>query len=425
MKHSVTKRFTARFLRGTAMLLATASVMLCLSGTVMPAQAATQVELQQQLADYEKKLQEDKAALASMQDNTAAAKAKKKNLEGQISTVKSQIAVLAESISQIQNDIGEKEQEITAKQGEIDEKQADIDSQWSDFKNRVAAMQEMRDGGTMAMLSTVDNLYQLLTFPDVLQDISNKDTEILNDMKTQKEELQQAKQDLEDAKAALEAQQESLQSQQATMKSKQSELSSDLTQAGVALDDAKADEAAAQALLDSDQMNYEAVYSQIQQLVMGATGSYSDLAFDGSFICPLASYTRISSYYGYRTLGGVTKLHPGVDYAAPAGTPIRAVASGYVTASGWNSGGYGNYVLIYHGKMNDGNSYSSLYGHMLQTPSVAVGQYVNQGDIIGYVGSSGSSTGNHLHLEIWQGSTASNSVANKATRVNPLSYVPG
>jgi murein DD-endopeptidase MepM/ murein hydrolase activator NlpD len=425
MKHSDKKRFTARLVRGTAALLATGFMVLCLSGTAMPVQAATQTELQQQLQAYEQKLQADKAALAAMKDNTAAAKQKKKNLESQIDTLKKQISVLASSISQVQNDIGEKEQEITAKEGEIEQKQADIDSQWADFKSRVAAMQEMRDCGTMAMLSTVKNLYQLLTFSEVLQDISNKDTEILDNMKNQKQELEQAKQDLEDAKAALEEQQQALQAQQATMKSKQSELSDDLVEAGTDLDEAKAAEAEAQAVLDSDQMNYEAVYSQIQQLVMGAVGNYSDLAFDGSFICPLASYTRISSYYGYRTLGGVTKLHPGLDYAAPAGTPIRAVASGYVTAAGWNSGGYGNYVLIYHGKMNDGENYSSLYGHMLQTPSVAAGQYVNQGDVIGYVGSTGNSTGNHLHIEIWQGSTAANSVANKATRVNPLSYLPG
>ena len=424
MKRPAKKHFFARLLRPTAMLLTACSVILCLSGTVMPAQAATQADLQQQLAAYEAKLEADKKALAEMKDNTAAAQQKKKNLESQIATLKSQIAVLSESIATVQNDIGTKEQEIVQKTADIEAKQADIDTQWAAFKERMGAMQEMHDSGTMALLSTVDNLYQLLTFSDVLQDISNRDNEILQDMKDQKDALEAEKQELEDVKAQLLQQQADLEAQQTMMQSKQSELSTDLTEAGVALDEAKDAQAAAQQVLDSDQMNYEAVYSQIQALVAGAEGSYSDLAFDGSFCCPLASYTRISSEYGYRTLGGVSKLHPGIDFAAPSGTPIRAVASGYITAAGWNSGGYGYYVLMYHGQMSDGQTYSSLYGHMVSNPTVSAGQYVTQGTVIGYVGSTGNSTGNHLHLEIWQGSTASNSVANKATRVNPRLYIP-
>ena len=66
--------------------------------------------------------------------------------------------------------------------------------------------------------------------------------------------------------------------------------------------------------------------------------------------------------------------------------------------AGWSSGGYGNYVIIYHGKMSDGNQYSTLYGHM-RSVATSAGKYVQQGEIIGYVGSTGNSTGNHLHLE--------------------------
>ena len=84
--------------------------------------------------------------------------------------------------------------------------------------------------------------------------------------------------------------------------------------------------------------------------------------------------------------------------------------------AGWSSGGYGNYVIIYHGSMSDGNAYSTLYGHM-RSVATSAGKYVKQGELIGYVGSTGNSTGNHLHLEVWKG-------GKKANAVNPRGYIP-
>ena len=98
------------------------------------------------------------------------------------------------------------------------------------------------------------------------------------------------------------------------------------------------------------------------------------------------------------------------------GEVMQLRQSGYVQVAGWSSGGYGNYVIIYHGKMTDGNAYSTLYGHM-RSVATSAGKYVNQGDLIGYVGSTGNSTGNHLHLEVWKGGS-------KANAVNPRGYIP-
>ena len=169
--------------------------------------------------------------------------------------------------------------------------------------------------------------------------------------------------------------------------------------------------------IESDELNYEAVKSQIQKLIAQAASSQPQLSFTG-FACPLKSYSRISSEYGWRKnpVSGVNKLHAGIDLAAGGGTPIYAAASGYVQVAGWSSGGYGNYVIIYHGKMSDGNQYSTLYGHM-RSVATSAGKYVQQGEIIGYVGSTGNSTGNHLHLEVWKGGS-------KANAVNPRGYIP-
>ena len=422
-KHNRKNGRVRHFMRMLCAALILGILCLGVPSAALPADAVSKADLQAQYDALEQQLAKDKAALAEMKDDTEEAEAKKKNLQSQIQTLQSQIEVLTNSINEVQNEINDKQAEIAAKQTEIAAKEQEIASQWDDFKSRVAAMQEMRDSGTMAMLSTVQNLYELLTFPEMLQDISAKDTQILDNMKAEKADLEQAKADLEQAEADLEAKQADLEAKQKQMKSKQSELLDDYAQAKEDLADAQDAEAAQQALVDSDQMAYEAVGEQLAALIASAENSHSDLQFSGTFRCPLDSYTRISSTFGYRTLGGVTKMHPGVDYAAPAGTTIYAAADGYVTAAGWNSGGYGYYVLIYHGQVNGGDTYSTLYGHMLGQPSVSAGQYVTRGTAIGQVGSTGKSTGNHLHWEVWKGSTASNSVANKATRVNPLDYV--
>ena len=125
-----------------------------------------------------------------------------------------------------------------------------------------------------------------------------------------------------------------------------------------------------------------------------------------------------SSEYGWRKnpVSGVNKLHAGTDFAAAGGTPIYAAASGYVQVAGWSTGGYGNYVIIYHGKMSDGNTYTTLYAHM-RSVATSAGKYVKQGELIGYVGTTGNSTGNHLHLEVWKGGS-------KANAVNPRSCIP-
>ncbi len=125
----------------------------------------------------------------------------------------------------------------------------------------------------------------------------------------------------------------------------------------------------------------------------------SELAGTSDYIWPLPSnYTRISSSYGYRThpvTGKKNTFHTGIDLPAPARTPIYAVASGTVVVSGVK-GGYGNCVTINHG-----GGIITLYGHM-SSINCSSGDIVLQGDVIGYVGTTGVSTGNHLHFTIYK-----------------------
>ena len=397
------------FLRAASLFVAAAC--LTLSVTVYPASAATSMSsLQNKLNKLSQSIEQHKKELSNAKKKEAAAKQLESDLKEKVTVIQGQIGVLKSQIADVQNSIGVKQQEITAKEAEI----AD---QWDGFKQHMAAMQELRDGGSVAMLASVNDLYELLTFNEVMQDISIKDTEILNNMKNAKEALQNDKAVLEEERTQLQSKKAELDAQNSQMQSKQNELNSSVREAQLSAAEAQKAQQDAKAAIESDEMNYEAVKKEIQKLIAAAAASQPQLSFTG-FICPLKSYTRISSEYGWRKnpVSGVNKLHAGTDFAAPGGTPIYAAASGYVQVAGWSSGGYGNYVIIYHGKMSDGVAYSTLYGHM-RSVATSAGKYVKQGEVIGYVGSTGNSTGNHLHLEVWRGGS-------KANAVNPRGYIP-
>ena len=415
-RHARPEPARSKLLRGVSLCLAAA----CLVASVSfhPATAATSMaSLQNKLNSLSKSIDQHKKELSDAKKKESAAKALESELKERVGVIQSQISVLSTQIAAVQNSIGQTEQKISAKEAEITQKQTEIDGQWGDFKKHMAAMQELRDGGSVAMLSAVNDLYELLTFNEVMQDISVKDTEIMDNMKAAKASLEADKAVLENQRAELQSQKAELDAQNSVMKSKQSELNTSISAAKMSAADAKKAQAAAQAAIESDEMNYEAVKKEIQKLISTASTAQPSLSFTG-FTCPLKSYSRVSSEYGWRKnpVSGVNKLHAGIDLAAAGGTPIYAAASGYVQVAGWSSGGYGNYVIIYHGKMTDGNTYTTLYGHMRSVATTA-GKYVKQGELIGYVGSTGNSTGNHLHLEVWKGSS-------KANAVNPRGYIP-
>ena len=377
----------SRAMRAASLFLAAACLLLSVS--VYPATAATSMSsLQNKLDKLSQSIVQHKKELSNAKKKEQAAKALESELKEKVTVVQSQISVLKGQIAEVQNSIGVKEQQISAKQAEIAQKEQDI-----------------------------ADLYELLTFNEVMQDISIKDTEILDNMKNAKEALESDKLTLESQRSELQSKKADLDAQNSQMRAKQNELNSSVAAAQMSAAEAQQAQKDAQAAIESDEMNYEAVKKQIQKMIAAAAASKPTLSFTG-FICPLKSYSRISSEYGWRKnpVTGVNKLHAGIDFAAPGGTPIYAAASGYVQVAGWSSGGYGNYVIIYHGKMSDGNQYSTLYGHM-RSVATSAGKYVQQGEIIGYVGSTGNSTGNHLHLEVWKG-------GKKANAVNPRGYIP-
>jgi len=389
MKHfSHSKKFIS-------LLLSVAVAMTMTLSTVMtPLAAASVSDLRQKLQEQQAALEKVNQQLKETQSDKADAQAIKTQLEQQKSLLLSQIGTLTEQIGGLDNDIVNKQDEINQKQQEVDQKQAEYDQRWADFKDRMRAMQRLNDGGSIALLSSATNLYQLLTFATTLEQIVSKDEEICQQLEDEHTQLEQQRAELEQAKADLEAKKADYEAQKAALNSKTSELAENISQTDESISKAEAEEQALkEAQIEANKKVDEAA-KELDAALNAANQAYGNASIQCSldFGRPLATYKYVSCYFGGNG-------HRGTDYAAPGGTEIYAVSGGVVTAAAYHYS-WGYYVQVYHGKDDNGNSYSTLYAHMNSAPIVSVGQSVSKGQTLGYVGSTGNSTGNHLHLEM-------------------------
>lgn len=389
MKHfSHSKKFIS-------LLLSVAVAMTMTLSTVMtPLAAASVSDLRQKLQEQQAALEKVNQQLKETQSDKADAQALKTQLEQQKSLLLSQIGTLTEQIGGLDNDIVNKQDEINQKQQEVDQKQAEYDQRWADFKDRMRAMQRLNDGGSIALLSSATNLYQLLTFATTLEQIVSKDEEICQQLEDEHTQLEQQRAELEQAKADLEATKADYEAQKAALNSKTSELAENISQTDESISKAEAEEQALkEAQIEANKKVDEAA-KELDAALNAANQAYGNASIQCSldFGRPLATYKYVSCYFGGNG-------HRGTDYAAPGGTEIYAVSGGVVTAAAYHYS-WGYYVQVYHGKDDNGNTYSTLYAHMNSAPVVSVGQNVSKGQVLGYVGSTGNSTGNHLHLEM-------------------------
>ena len=222
------------------------------------------------------------------------------------------------------------------------------------------------------------------------------------------EQLVETRRQIESIKADLEsarAEQEDARAQQEAKKAEQQEK---VAEAQKLLDQINADMAEVNRQLDAESAAAAEIQAEIakKQKALAEERRKNNITIDteSNYMWPLPGYNRLTSAFGYRIHPITNKAHShtGIDVPAPARTPILAAKSGQVVTSARHSS-YGNYVVIDHG-----NGSSTLYAHM-SSRNVTEGQMVKQGDVIGYVGTTGSSTGNHLHLEIRE----------NYTRINP------
>lgn len=332
----------------------------------------------------------------------------KSQYQQQSNLITQQISILTSQIADLEEQIQNKSHEIELKQEEVNQKQAEHDARWAGFKERMASMQMLNDGGAIALLSSATNLYELLTFTQTLEEITAKDTEICRELEQERIDLNNQKEALESAKQELEANQTALQDQNNQLSAKVGELAANIKAQDATISAADAEAKALEAAAAEARKEVDRAAAELDAYLNSLVSQFGAAAITCSknFMCPVASYKYVSCQFG---VGG----HKGVDLAAPGNTPIYAVADGVVMTAAYHYS-YGNYVFLNNGTDTDGNTYTTLYAHMIKAPSVSAGQTVSKGQVLGYVGSTGNSTGNHLHFEMKV----------NGSRVNPLLYVP-
>lgn len=374
-----------------------AVLVVCQAATVrLNAGAAS---LQQQLQDNLEKQQQIKANISKLNKDKSSKQAIANEYKAQADNVQSRMDICNALIRQYNAEMDDLESEIEKKNQEIDQTK-------ETFKKRLRAIQMSGDTAAVTLLLGADNLADFLAKAQLAKNVSAYDQKIIN-------ELVAAIQKIEADKKAVEEKQ-----------AKQKEISSQLADAqkeyAALLNEAQSKVAAVNADI-SDQKaalaKEEAAERRIEQKIKDSMSSNKDLIFTSfSFKWPLdAKYKKITSPYGYRIhpIYGTKKLHTGVDISGSGinGKPVYAAADGVVSVAEYDSS-YGNHVIINHGTASDGKYYQTLYAHMTRDV-VSVGQTVKKGQKIGLVGSTGASTGPHLHFEMRV----------NGGRVNPLNYV--
>ena len=339
-------------------------------------------------ADYKSDWEQAEKELSEEKEKYEQIESSKDKAQAQKQSLKNQQSIILDQISQSIEQINQKELEISNQEQVIAEKQAQIDERWGDFKDRMQAMQVMHDSGAVAMITSAQSLYDLLTFSTTLQQVSEKDTEVLEEMNQQKAELEAEKQELEQAMAELE-------SAKAALEDKSDQLSANIQAQDATISKLDADAKAQEQVVAEKQKLADEAEAAYEQWVQQNASSGSGVCAEG-FIWPLPGAGRVTTEFGAdQWVNGVfSSGHKGLDIAIAGGTPIYAAHNGTVAATTghWS---YGNVVMI-----DNGDGISTLYAHMQSAAIVSVGQTVTQGQVIGYVGSTGNSSGNHLHFEV-------------------------
>ncbi len=375
----------------------------------------------------EEKIKESQQQLGRLEDNIKARgeklsefKSEEKKLESDLASLENRLQTLQQELNRLERDIEEMTVNIRLKEQELAEAEEQIKVRDAFLKKRLRAIYEKGDAGYLEVLFEVNSFAEFITRLNDLKLIAENDLDLLEQafaekmiIEAAKEKLEEEKADLQELKAERAKNQEELSKQQAARE----EL------LGVVQENIEAQEKAIREL-EQEAKKIETLIRQLQEEMRSQTGQYTP---SGKLLWPLAEYgsSWITSGYGTR-VNPITRqpgeFHGGVDIGIPRtrwpGSPnyngnpvyIRAADNGVVIYAGLNGSltyGYGRLVIIAHGQ-----ELTTVYAHC-HTLLVAPGQEVARGQNIALVGSTGSSTGPHLHFE----------VRVNGTRQNPMGYL--
>ena len=379
MKKSTT-RLISCIIAGILVVALLASMLA--SGIAFAGAAEDADELQDKLSSLEDEKAAVKKKIAELTKQADDVEATRAALQSEIDLTKEEITTVEAYIERLQGQIDVKTTELAAAEQALEEKE-------EDFALTVRTTYEQGDNSYLQVLLNSTSFSDLLSRMEII-------TAIMNDNKRTVEEYTAAKEDIEQKREELQQTQDSQKEYQKNLSYKVDELAASEAEQAALAESIQAYKAESEAEYDRISNEMQDVSNQIAALSAQAAANGSVPMGDGTLIWPTPSCTTNSSAYGWRIhpIYGTRKFHAGEDIPASYGAEILAAASGTVITAGWVSG-YGNYTVIDHG-----GGMMTAYGHQ-STIAVSVGQTVTQGQVIGYVGSTGNSTGPHLHFEVY------------------------
>jgi len=387
------------------------------------ARAASSSEIKKQIAALKEEKKEIDAQLKDVKNQLKENSNDIKDTVTRKDTIDQEIQLLHQQVDNINSQVQTYALLIADKQDELDDANLRVDELNAKNKERLRAMEEEGEVSYWSVIFKANNFSDLLDRISMIQEINAADQRRLKEISEAARQVSAVQAELLLEKADLESVKEELDAAEVALGEKRAEADRLLAELV-----AKGDEF--EALIDESEDLQSDLMKQIAQKEKdlkaaeyqewlatyvpttkpsGTDTTPSTQAPSSSgWIKPLKSYT-ITSPFGMRVhpISGVYKMHEGVDMSAPQGTPIYAAKSGKVTTTSFQAGGAGYYVSINHG-----DGFSSIYMHMTHY-IVKPGNYVNAGQVIGYVGSTGGSTGPHLHFGI----------SYNGKYVNPMNYI--
>ena len=303
----------------------------------------------------------------------------KQLIEQQIHSMNNEISALNEYISSLGDNVSEMESEISR----LEE---DYAANYEKYKARVRAMYERGEVSYLEVILSSKSFSEIFNRIQYTSAVVAYDQRLMSELTGAIEKIRQNKADIETSISESEDAVHELQSVKNQQQEKQNELEAEISQLSE-------DEA--------ELLRKEAEFDRAEYEYMSTINSLLDKkkVYSGEgFIWPLPGYSYVSSPFGYRRLffngHDYSGMHYAIDIPAPAGTPIVASSDGVVVLAGWVTTGGGLKIAIDHG-----SSISTNYNH-LSSIAVSVGQSVKKGDVIGYVGMTGTASGNHLDFKI-------------------------
>lgn len=363
--------------------------------------AASIPELQQRKEALEQKIKSDQAARDQKRAEQRTIQDQIEDLEGEIRTMEEQIEATDLAISITRAEIEDKNREIQ------DREQA-LANERSHQAETLRVIYETGNTSTLEMLIGSESFSEVLVYRDYLDALEDRIQRTI-------EEVARIKAELEQARTTLQEKDEELTREQSQQEQYRRALAAQQAQKERLLANAKSAERSLESQIAEAQSVYTDVDHELTRLMeearrraeQRANGEIPRGISNVGFQVPV-NYRYISVNFGGRT--PFQRFHTGIDYVNSSGTEVEAAADGVVTHIGKLNYGYGQFVVVTHNE-----KWASLYAHFQDfAPNLAVGQELNLGDLVGYVGSTGWSTGPHLHFEIRE----------NGVPVDPADYLP-